>query len=747
MQEASERSVSVLRRLLSGTNLKARSSPLIIGSVVLICAVAATAPFFFSHHDTEFDGHRTRRIVTTHDLGMHLYTMDQFDKGLRSGVAYPRWVPDINHGYGILTLIYYPPGFFYLTSAVHVLVKDWLDGLFILSTLALAASGLALYLVARRFYSLAASLCASIFYMLLPLHMTDLYWRGSLPQFVGYIFPPLAMLFGYRLVRDGGAIYYAGFALAYGSHLLINLPVSLMFTYALAFFLVVWSVKERDWRIGARLATAMCLGLLVSAIYWLPAALASKYSFEYATAIFPYDQSYVTLLPVGDTAQYLEFGQVIQDVFTFNALAIIVFVLVLRWISRSHRHGKVSSNRWTPLSMWIVMAIATAFMSSSYSIYISRLLPKIQITVPAWRWLALSGMFVSLILARTIDALRHPRSLSPRALWLLRASVLAVVCGSLWISIRESIIQPLGNAIYNPGSVESVIEAGWTPKGSTRPEELPDNERVLTSPDGAAVEIARWDPQLRVIHIKADRVTTARLKTYNFPGWTARIDGKMVPMSSDGDGIQQVEVPPGIHTIEASFENTLPMTAGGVLSAVGLLAIAGLALAGRLKPLGGSAAAAPEDNRDRPHDLRKPVYARPRTLVVIALLVIIPVVILLITRRRGSDRTIGATGGGVAGAKPQAMQVSAGSEARLRIANREWIPVATEQRALVEVLAAIASRDDAASEALANSGKIYKVENNTRVRVLETSLGAARVRILDGNNAMVEGWVSERWLN
>jgi len=82
--------------------------------------------------------------------------------------------------------------------------------------------------------------------------------------------------------------------------------------------------------------------------------------------------------------------------------------------------------------------------------------------------------------------------------------------------------------------------------------------------------------------VRVDQPSELRIKTYNFPGWTARIDGKVVPMLSDKDGVQQIDVPPGIHSVQASFENTPPRTAGTVLSAVGLLIVLGLSFAGRL---------------------------------------------------------------------------------------------------------------------------------------------------------------------
>src|SRR6185369_5365417 len=128
-----------------------------------------------------------------------------------------------------------------------------------------------------------------------------------------------------------------------------------------------------------------------------------------------------------------------------------------------------------------------------------------------------------------------------------------------------------------------VVESGLTPRDSTHPEDLADTQLAVSQPATAQLELSRWDPEDREVHIKTDQPATLRLKTYNFPGWTARLDGAVVPMLSDKDGIQQVEVPAGIHVVRATFENTPPRTMGALLSTVAVLLILGLSVAGYVR--------------------------------------------------------------------------------------------------------------------------------------------------------------------
>jgi hypothetical protein len=720
--------------------------------VSVVTSVAAVAPFYFSRSEKAPDGHTIRHLIATHDLWIHLHMMDQFDKGLRSGVLYPRWAAEINHGYGILSFLYYPPGIFYLSSATHAVVNDWHVSLFIITLLALFGSGLALYKLARTFYGPLGSSIAALFYMLLPMHMLDLYWRGGLPQFIGYVFPPLTVYFAFKLVREGTLRYYAAFAFCYGVHILTHFPIALMFSYALVFLAVVWAWKERNWRIAARFGLSMALGQVLSAIYWLPAATEAKYAYEYTTSLFPYHLSYITLVPVAGAGPAYDFGQTLNYIFAFHALTLIVTILVLRKLSPKSDATDRSSREWSPRSIWMTMAIATTLMTTSYSVYISKLLPKIEVAVPSWRWLAVAGMFTCLLIAAAIDKLQQNKAYSSRVIWACRGAIGAVILTSLVLSIQKSVIRPLANETYYPAATAyDVVESSWTPKAATYPQELPDTPLAMSDPPGATIEISKWKPQQREISVKADQTTLIRLKTYNFRGWTARLDGQIVPMLSDKDGIQQVEVPPGTHTISATFENTAVHSASAVLSTIGLLAIVAMTVAGRAIRQQSYEQSPDRDSSIQSHKPVSALFASipSRRSVVIALIVIAigSVAVFVATRSSGSANQPAANSKSKnRNSDPFVSGLSVGSDAHLFLEGRDSVMVAVDENASNEMVSAISSRDQTAIDSLIESGRALNAVNNTRVRVLQSATGRIKVRILEGPHMMAEGWVLERWL-
>jgi hypothetical protein len=319
----------------------------------------------------------------------------------------------------------------------------------------------------------------------------------------------------------------------------------------------------------------MIIGFLGSAIYLIPAFLELKYTREHFTAIFPYHNSYITLLP-GDG----RISALLNQSFAAQSLALIVAVLVLTRVPKRSKNGETGgedrTNRAaeTQTRLLIICGLATTFMITPYSIYISRLIPKIEAVSFAWRWMVVAGAFTALIVGAAIDHLQRQVAIRPRVLWLCRVSIGATVLLCLAITIQSVVRGALSNSSLRRRANHT--EEAFVPRSAAGPTELPETQKVVIEPGGGSIEIVRWEPQHREVHIKVEEPSRVRLKTYNFPGWVARVDGNPVPILDDKDGAQIVEVPPGIHRIQVSFVNTPPRTAGAALSIAALVLILGL---------------------------------------------------------------------------------------------------------------------------------------------------------------------------
>ncbi|HEX8091368.1 MAG TPA: 6-pyruvoyl-tetrahydropterin synthase-related protein, partial [Blastocatellia bacterium] len=686
--------------------------------ITLATGVLAVAPFFYSRYEMSFGDNGAVRLPKTHDIENLLPAMQQFDKGIRSGVIYPRWFADVNLGYGAATGNFYPPGIFYVGSLFHAVTNDWVDTLFLICALGLMGSGLALYRLARVFYGKLASAASAVLYMLLPYHMIDLYWRGAIPEFIGFVFMPIILYYAYRLGATGRARYVAAVGLSHGLYLMTHLPVGYLFTYVLAFYALVWAAGERDFKVARRIATGIALALVVSAIYWLPAALEGKYVYEWASEIFPYHQAYLTLLPTQDF-----FTQFVNDSFTLLMITLLAAVLVFRAAPRpaapmdepgpAGEEVRKRARSYSQTRNWIILGFAAAFMSTSFSIYISRLIPKIQVAVPPFRWLAIASVFVSLSVAAVIDYLREPLGKASAWVWVYRAAIAAAIILNIWTTAGV-MRGALTNPTYTPAA--SYVDSGFTPKDSTRPNNLPDTASVVIEPEGGLSETLRWDPQHRQVRVKVGEASTVRLKTYNFTGWTARIDGNPAQLESDKDGAQIISVPAGMHVIETSFENTPPRMIGATATIIGLLLAFGLAVSDQLRrsrrgveteeQAAGDERGRPAENPARRAGAKGLLAGNMKKVGVISIAIIISIVFaLMMARRSGPGGDSGPASSQAGGVPPGGRgPITTGSDARLYVEGLDSIPIASDESALGELMTALSSKDGSRVDALAESG-------------------------------------------
>jgi hypothetical protein len=88
---------------------------------------------------------------------------------------------------------------------------------------------------------------------------------------------------------------------------------------------------------------------------------------------------------------------------------------------------------------------------------------------------------------------------------------------------------------------------------------------------------------------------------------------------------------------------------------------------------------------------------------------------------------------------------SPGSDARLFLEGRNSIMVAVDEQAFNDLINALSSGGDAV-DGLIQSGKVFTVPNNTRIRIIEIAMSKNKVRVIEGEKIMEEGWVHELWV-
>ena len=146
--------------------LRALSAPL---SVLALCLVA-TQPWW------------RLRAVCSDDLSLHVLRTVQLESLLRQGVLYSRWAPDMGLGYGYPLPNFYAPLAYYVAASASLLTGSVQQALVAIFALAPIAAGLAMYGLARDYFSPRSALVATVAYAYAPYLAYDALFRGNLGE-------------------------------------------------------------------------------------------------------------------------------------------------------------------------------------------------------------------------------------------------------------------------------------------------------------------------------------------------------------------------------------------------------------------------------------------------------------------------------------------------------------------------------------------------------------------------------------
>jgi hypothetical protein len=232
--------------------------------------------------------------------------------------------------------------------------------------------------------------------------------------------------------------------------------------------------------------------------------------------------------------------------------------------------------------MWIAMGALSLFMNLPVSYQLARFIPRINVVAFPYRWLVFVCLFTALVTGALVERLNRTVREPGRASLAIRVTltaVIAVLALNIWFSARAVIIPSLSSPLITRET--DFLCDTYCPMGAPPAGNLPRTERIVLQTGSS--EIVEWSPLFRKAEITTDQPTTARFRTFNFPGWAARVDGADAEIASDAVGAQIISVPQGKHTVEIRFGSTPARNLGAATSVSGLVLVFILMLIGRLR--------------------------------------------------------------------------------------------------------------------------------------------------------------------
>jgi hypothetical protein len=544
------------------------------------------------------------------DAALHVYRTIALDRALHDGLLYPRWFPDLAYGYGFPFFNYREPLGYYLVEFVHLLGASVPLALNLVLAGSLIASGLTMNLWISDVFDRPAGFVAAIVYMAAPYIVLDSLVRANLPEAIALALMPFILWAFRRLLLRGGRKYFAVAVLSFAALLLTHNISSLIFVPVLVVYIFVLRIarpsKDGPVTRYSLLVTllAFILALALTAFFWLPAlaegqsaqlylthtARGNDYHFNFATAaeVFgPPDPSDPMLLnPPLRIA--LGWAQIV--------FAVLGVVLIKRLASREQRAHVISAALAATIFIFMALPIAQPVWDA---------LPLIRFVQFPWRFVGRAILPVALLAGAATYTIfhsslftRHSSRFTHYLLLIIFTlpALLSVtpllyprICASattLTITDVFAYEHATGNIGVDPLGAYLPVTVKERPTGSlleaqyATPAPIQRLDRAAL-PIGTRINAEHYSPNRAEIELDAPQAFRATYLTFDFPGWTAKLDGQPVPIvPSDPNGLITFDVPAGRHTIVVSFEDTPVRTLANVISLAALIVFSGVLVRG-----------------------------------------------------------------------------------------------------------------------------------------------------------------------
>ncbi len=473
-------------------------------------------------------------IPDNYDLTQHMRFAKTFYEALQTGSITPSWAANDNMGYGSVGVRVYPPLVYVFLSVIQTFTQSWYDTLWISILVWIFIGSIGVYYLAKEWLSQPQAAFTGVLYALVPYHLAQVYQSFLLAEFTASAILPFCFLLACKIVKSGKWLDTLLFSLFFAVLLLSHIPSTIIGSLALGFFVLFILRLETLFRTVTRFTAAFGISLAATSYYWIRLITEADWVkhnstqfygagyYNYATYLFP--------LYFNGTNKYVErllWFNDIETILTLLLFAPLLIAFVTHAGTRDAKQRAVAAFAATGLFAFFMLSLGSKFLWDNIA-----LLQKLQFP---WRWLSVASLMGVLVFCifgfQLLDRFKH------------RSRLLGYVFGGILLVIvlfdaTQAIIPsaPVPRAEFSKKLEDLDGEAGcecWWPiwgKSGT----LVEREKVSST--DRTVQIGEWRETSRSFTISPGQPSNARVATFYYPYWQARVNGAVVEIGIDGDG-------------------------------------------------------------------------------------------------------------------------------------------------------------------------------------------------------------------
>jgi uncharacterized membrane protein len=523
--------------------------------MLILAGAIATAPMF------------VWGIPASRDFLHHFRLSMAFYDSMSNGNFYPGWLSESNSGFGDVSVRFYPPALSYLIAGGKFLFGNWNAAFKMVLLLITIIGGIGTYWWAKAVTASKYAVCAGIIFIFTPYHINQLYQSSLLAEYLGISILPFALGFTERLCQRGNKLDVAGLGLSYAFLILSSLPLAVIGTYTLCFYLLLrishpYKITLINFTLGVG------LGLMASSCFLFTVIAEISYLRPDNEAYFSFNNFLFSTFVSRGNDTSIWYG---------NLLFIATLLLFLPALIIYKKEISNISANGSSIKALIILTLISLLMTTPLSYPVWFILPKLQSVQLPWRWLAIGSISGSVLIPCTIPFLIRMVRSDKRPLAL-------ILLGSIAASIVFTFSHPIREARYlTPDEMGKVIDIipGFPSIGPWYPKWANENFTLMSknvSIEGRDVKIINWQPVSRLFEIGSGESKVARVKTFYYPYWIASAMGKPLDTYPDKDGALLIAVPDGETHVELYFQEPRRSTYFNIISLVGFIGIVAIAV-------------------------------------------------------------------------------------------------------------------------------------------------------------------------
>jgi len=511
----------------------------------------------------------------------HLADIYQMARAFASGQIPPRLGPDFTFGYSYPLFNFYYVLPFYIGALFYALFGSLtasFESVFVLSAV---LSVFGMYLFLREFFDKLPSFVGSLLFLYTPYRAVQIYVRGAMGEALALSILPFVFWAGAKLIKKPNAVNVSILALTLSVFLLSHNYLWLLSAVWIVLFIVCILVFEKEKiKIIKNLALSVVLGLGMSFYWWFPAF----FEYHLVSSVTPFLMEdhfpFIKQLIIPSWGHGASvWGPTDEMSFQIGIVNLVVIASVLGILLFVRKLFK--NKRVLFITLWAILGFfVSVFFMNIRSLFLWKILPFYQFIQFPWRLLFLTTFFTSVLAAVIVHIL--PKKFT-------KITGLLFIGASLVLTtqyFRPSKIVFKGDDVYLQRFFESrnysedyLLLPKWV-------DERPSDPPLLKFEAGDAVisDIKKITPVFYQAEIDAGKPTTISFNTYYFPGWFAKIDGKISEIKP-GKPYGQIElnVPEGNHKVEFYWKETNLRKISDYISLLSLLFIGFLVRSRRVK--------------------------------------------------------------------------------------------------------------------------------------------------------------------